>query len=385
MNKIADRALMIAVASLCAAMTVPDKTIYVVLVGIISAGLCYFFYGKKAHMILCMITAVLIAVEEIYMFLIIVLIYETFFDFMDGRRKSIFIPSAAVVINIIKYIAAEDDMPVRIGAGHYGAAAVMAIGAFLAFYLAYYSSEIEKLRHANLRIRDDNEEFRQHMLEKNKLLRERQDNEIAMATLKERNRIAREIHDNVGHLLSRAIVQMGAVQAVNKDDKLSGTLRQVSATLGESMDKIRKSVHDLHNESFDLEKALNDIAGKNAGYDITLNYDMCMGTPLRVKYCVVSIVSEALHNVEKHSDATKVVITAAEHPGFYQIIINDNGHPARICESGIGLHNMESRIKELGGNMSVSTDKGFRIFCTVPKEKDENNERQGRYNESSDS
>ena len=103
MNKIADRALMIAMASLCAAMTVPDKTIYVVLVGIISAGLCYFSYGKKAHMILCMIMAVLIAVEEIYMFLIIVLIYETFSDFMDGRRKSIFIPSAAVVINIIKY------------------------------------------------------------------------------------------------------------------------------------------------------------------------------------------------------------------------------------------------------------------------------------------
>lgn len=36
-------------------------------------------------------------------------------------------------------------------------------------------------------------------------------NEIRIATLSERNRIAREIHDNVGHMLSRAILQLGAI------------------------------------------------------------------------------------------------------------------------------------------------------------------------------
>ena len=44
--------------------------------------------------------------------------------------------------------------------------------------------------------------------------------EVYLATLKERNRIAREIHDNVGHMLTRVIVQMQALQIINKDPNL---------------------------------------------------------------------------------------------------------------------------------------------------------------------
>ena len=45
-----------------------------------------------------------------------------------------------------------------------------------------------------------------------------QDYEIYLATLKERNRIAREIHDNVGHMLTRSILQLGALSVINKDE-----------------------------------------------------------------------------------------------------------------------------------------------------------------------
>lgn len=45
---------------------------------------------------------------------------------------------------------------------------------------------------------------------------------MRLATLNERNRIAREIHDNVGHLLSRSLLQVGALQVVNRDE----TVRQ---------------------------------------------------------------------------------------------------------------------------------------------------------------
>ena len=51
-------------------------------------------------------------------------------------------------------------------------------------------------------------------------MRQNQDYEIHLATLKERNRIAREIHDNVGHLLSRSLLQTGALQVMNHDKAL---------------------------------------------------------------------------------------------------------------------------------------------------------------------
>ena len=366
MNRIIDRAIILAVTSLGVALYASDKIIYIVLVGIIAAGLCYFFYDSIGHMILCICIGTLIAIDNTYVVLILPLVYETVSEFRDGRRKEIAIPAMVVAVVAVKYITYETPVitsPIVAG--------IMIIGLLLSVYLACYTGENDRLKSDNLRMRDDNEEFRRFMLDKNKLLQTKQDNEITMATLKERNRIAREIHDNVGHLLSRAIVQMGALQIISKDNPTqSDAIRQVSDTLGECMDNIRKSVHDLHNESFDLEKALKDIVDKNTGYEVVLNYDMGVDAPLQVKYCEVSIVSEALHNVKKHSDATKVDITVAEHPAFYQLIIKDNGHPKKISESGIGIHNMQSRVDELGGSISISTDNGFRIFVTIPKKRE---------------
>ena len=204
------------------------------------------------------------------------------------------------------------------------------------------------------------------MTEKNKLLRMQQDNEIAVATLSERNRIAREIHDNVGHLLSRAIIQMGALRTINTDKNMAAPLEQISATLSESMDNISKSVHDLHSESVNLEQKLRDEISKEDNCDVRLNYDVINDMPVQAKYSVISIVSEALHNISRHSDATRADVTVTEHPAFYQIVINDNGHPAAVNETGIGIHNMEARINELGGTFMIDTHKGFRIFATIP-------------------
>ena len=64
------------------------------------------------------------------------------------------------------------------------------------------------------------------MEQKNKELLEKQDYEIQVATLNERNRIAREIHDSVGHLLSRSILQLGALKAVHRQEpELNAQLR----------------------------------------------------------------------------------------------------------------------------------------------------------------
>lgn len=72
---------------------------------------------------------------------------------------------------------------------------------------------------------------------------------MRLATLNERNRIAREIHDNVGHLLSRSLLQVGALQVVNRDETVRQGLDTMRDTLSGAMDSIRRSVHDLHDES----------------------------------------------------------------------------------------------------------------------------------------
>ena len=87
----------------------------------------------------------------------------------------------------------------------------------LAFYLAFKTGRHENTEE-NLRAKYD--DARWDSLNAQKLREETMknaDNEVYMARLKERNRIAREIHDNVGHMITRVIVQLQALKIINKD------------------------------------------------------------------------------------------------------------------------------------------------------------------------
>ena len=66
--------------------------------------------------------------------------------------------------------------------------------------------------------------------EKEQGVNARQDYEINLATLNERNRIARDIHDNVGHLLTRSILQIGALLTIYKDNTIKEGLNSIKDT-----------------------------------------------------------------------------------------------------------------------------------------------------------
>ena len=91
--------------------------------------------------------------------------------------------------------------------------------------------------------------------------------------------------------------------------------------------------------------------------------------PRDIKYTCLAICREALNNVMRHSNADKVLITAREHPGFYQLVIADNGtrKTSMSASSGMGLSSMQERIQVLNGVLRIQTDAGFRIFITIPK------------------
>ena len=241
-------------------------------------------------------------------------------------------------------------------------------GVMLAFLLQRNSGTYEQLDSLYKRTRDDSTELNLLLTEKNHALLEKQDYEIYAATLRERNRIAREIHDNVGHLLSRSILMVGALRAVHKEPALSEPLETLDSTLNSAMNTIRSSVHDLHDEAINLEEAVNSLLKDFTACTVSFEYDMCRELPREVKYSFISITKEALSNIIKHSNATHVTIIMREHPALYQLLIEDNGTVLSPSGTGIGLVNMKDRIQSLKGNIQIQTDKGFKIFITIPKE-----------------
>lgn len=204
------------------------------------------------------------------------------------------------------------------------------------------------------------------------------DNEVYLARLKERNRIAREIHDNVGHMITRVIVQVQALNIINKDPKVSEQLASVSETLDLAMTGIRKSVHELHDDSIDLSLAIHEIAGtlrQSFDTDITTSIDSPADN--NTKSVILGIIKEAVTNISKYSKGDKVRIEVIENNTFWRVRVWDNGfNPVRellltgeyLSSGGLGLTNIATRAKSLGGRATLNSNaEGFEIITTLPK------------------
>lgn len=245
------------------------------------------------------------------------------------------------------------------------------------FWIRRLCGSLRRLEKQYHSYRDQSAEQWNALRAKNQELISRQDYEVELATLNERTRIAREIHDNVGHLLTRSILQVSALQVICREDEdLKEPLEMLRGTLGDAMDNIRSSVHDLHDDAVNLEMSLRALLDSFSFCPVIFNYEAGK-LPRAVVYCFLAVCKEALSNIARHSQATEASVSVAEHPGFYQLIIRDNGkgtaksreagHPEGRVSQGIGLLNMRERVEALGGNFNLQFDGGCSIFISVPR------------------
>jgi len=268
----------------------------------------------------------------------------------------------------------------------------------LAVYLAYSTQRLSKYETENRKIRDESEIKKETLRKQNRNLMEEQDKSITAAQLSERNRIAREIHDNVGHMLSRSILQVGAMMVVHKDEPVGEELKVLRQTLDTAMNNIRESVHDIRDEAISLSSALTEIVEPlKESYKVSLEFDADeTEIPKEVKYAGINIVKEAVSNIIKYSRNECVDVRFIEHPSMYQIIVHDyadrrDGLKINIVENdhkavkktrketalikngeksgeGMGLENIRTRAEKLGGNATFTNDNGFRVFVRIPKQ-----------------
>ncbi len=277
------------------------------------------------------------------------------YDAMCEKKWWLTLPAAAVIANI------DSLKPEQL--------IITAVGTVIAVIIYIRVSHLEETVRTLTLLRDEAAGRNLQLSEQNISLAEAQDNEIHIATLKERNRIAREIHDNVGHMLTRSLLQSGALLVINKDENLREPLESLRNTLDSAMTSIRESVHDLHDDSIDLEKVLREsIASVDHRFTVDLDCDIGENVAGNIKLCIIGVVKEGLSNAVKHSSGDHISITVREHPAFYQLMLTDNGSCSEIKESGIGLKNMRDRAEALKGVITFApSNDGFRIFMSIPK------------------
>lgn len=352
---------------LLADLSVMEKVV-TILIMLLFFSLSVFFEDRTGELPVDVATGIALISINAGMPLLLVLIYDSATGIFKKKKKPLLVLLVTVVLNTLIYVCGRKYYFIENFGSNWWIVGLLLAGALLSVYFAYSTVNINQLYKEKIRLRDDNEEVVRLERARRALIVRNQDAEIQMATLKERNRIAREIHDNVGHLLSRCILQLGAVRMIHKDEAVAEELQSVLEGLNESMTSIRKSVHDLHNDAVDLKQSIEKLIESNTEFTTDFDYDVENDFPMKIKYCIISVITEGFQNAVKHSNGDSISILVREHPGMYQVVFHDNGTGAVIKEDGIGLHNIENRVRELGGMVSFSVEKGFRIFISIPKE-----------------
>lgn len=229
-------------------------------------------------------------------------------------------------------------------------------------------------------LRDDLQEAVLRLSAKNRELDEARTWQGEAAKLAERSRIAREIHDGVGHMLTRAALQVGALRVVHRGEAVGEELAGVEQTLQEALGAVRTSVHDLHDTTADLQVVLIQLVRGYPLGEAVLVYEADGVPDERTAGCLAAVAREALSNAARHGKARRVEVRVTEFPALWQLRVADDGvgcegRPSGTAAGdgmggyGLGLVSMRERIEALGGSFKAGPRErgGFEVFASVPK------------------
>ena len=247
----------------------------------------------------------------------------------------------------------------------------------LAALLALRTVQEEAARRSLHVVRDDLREKVLTLQDTNAQLLQAQDYELRAAALAERTRIAREIHDGVGHLLTRLLLQVKALQVVHRDEPgVVADLATLDGGLGEALDSMRRSVHALSDDGEELATSLNMLGSRCGIESVRVDCSTEAEPPAVVARCVVAVVREALTNAARHGGARSARVAVTDYPAFWQVTVDNDGivpaegEPAAAGRggSGLGLRSMTERVEALGGRVRITPRPRFTVFATIPKD-----------------
>ncbi|MEO6143771.1 MAG: sensor histidine kinase [Dermatophilaceae bacterium] len=181
----------------------------------------------------------------------------------------------------------------------------------------------------------------------------------------ERFRLSRELHDET---VQELVVAKASLEDVFGAEGQHARLEAVDAALQRCIDGIRRFCRALRPSVLDdlglvpaLDWLLSDMGGR-AGICMALEVE---GDRLRLtpeqELVIFRVAQEALHNVERHAHASRVVVRLAYDPGRLCLEVVDDGcgfDPVQVREGSLGLAGMQERASLIGAAFNVSSRPG---------------------------
>ena len=194
--------------------------------------------------------------------------------------------------------------------------------------------------------------------------------------LAERHRLARDIHDTLAQGFTSIVMLMEAAEAelAAHPGKSRTYIDQARSTARESLAEARGLIWALRSERLiggSLVEALRSVVNQLSEETSTRAELVVTGEPRQLppasEECLLRVTQEALANVRKHADASRVTVTVSFLDDDVVLDVRDDGvgfEPAILASTGdglaggMGLHLMLERVEQLGGTRAIESSAG---------------------------
>ncbi|MDO4703794.1 sensor histidine kinase [Tannerella sp.] len=198
------------------------------------------------------------------------------------------------------------------------------------------------------------------------LLQQQREIEVAEALIdgqeQERKRLAQELHDG---LVGRVTGIKMKVERLMRN-KENNDLQEITGQLDTTITELRHTSHNLTPASLQksgLDEAIRDFCASVQTEQLRIRLYThgltAIGNPHH-QLAIYRIVQELITNALRHSGATEIVVQCTFEDGLLLIETGDNGRGFDVEKSprNMGLNNIESRIKYLGGTFEIDSRPG---------------------------
>jgi PAS domain S-box-containing protein len=197
----------------------------------------------------------------------------------------------------------------------------------------------------------------------------------------ERTLIAREIHDELGQSLTG--LKMGLFWVASHLREGQETLKEKTASMARLVDGTIETVRKI---SAGLRPGILDDLGLEAAIEwqaqefqdrtgIKTQFTSALGDARLdrdLSTAAFRIVQEALTNVARHAEATKVTVDLRELDGELVLMVEDNGRGVKSCEiadkQSLGILGMRERAHLFGGEVEIrgQEERGTTVALRIP-------------------
>ena len=185
---------------------------------------------------------------------------------------------------------------------------------------------------------------------------------------KERRRLAVDLHDSLGQQLSAIkffISALGQSPGNQEEKEILNKSNDALSVILTDMRDICFNLMPVTLEEFGLLAAVKELCNKTRyGNKMVFEILHPEGFPKLWKNLEIDIyrvIQEFINNSMKHSNASKISVLFRYDKKNMEITLSDNGQgfdPARLAARGMGLQNVQSRVKSHKGEIQIRSEKG---------------------------